>query len=139
MGGVLKQSFLQSVWARLVCLLCLPLLTSCASEAFSLGAPNVVYMTAQPSIIAIGETVRIDLYAQQSLPEGALGEIRTLTADKLQEIGLTVIDWTFRSAFDFSITVAVGNEVDLLSYELELPIENEFEEFLVRFDLQVVR
>jgi len=122
-------------WVAACCLW----LLGCASEALSLEPPNVVEVTPQPSIIAIGESVTIDFYPQRALPEGELGPSRLLDPSPFEELGMVVEEWSFRTAFDFSVSLIVTEKVERGIFPIELSIENEYERFLVRFSLQVTQ
>ena len=108
-------------------------------DAVSLSPPNVILMTAEPSIISIGETERIVLYAQSPLPEGIPGSVRSLYSDNLEAAGLTIVSWDFTDAFDISVTVEASQTAQLGTQLLDLPIENEYERFHIQFTVQVVR
>ena len=111
----------------------------CASNALSTEAPNVFYVTAQPGVLTIGERTRIDFYYPEELPSGDDGLFRQLDPTALETLGISVLGWQFESSFRFFLEIEVSAQVDPKIYSIELPITNEFEQFIIRFDLQVTR
>ena len=113
--------------------------TGCASDALSIEPPNVINVTPQPSIVSVGESIRVDFYPQEAIPEGTESSIRQLDTTALEELGILIEGWNFRSAFDFSITMSISEQTKTGNFQLELPLSNEYERFVARFNLQVTR
>ena len=120
-------------------LLLLSAVSGCASNALSTEAPNVFNVTAQPSVLTTGEAIRLDFYYSEDLPIGDDDRVRQLDPNALEELGISVLGWQFESAFRFFLDIEVSEQVEPDIYSIELPITNEFEQFVVRFDLQVTR
>ena len=119
--------------------LTLSLYSACSSDAFSIEAPSVVNMTAQPSVLTRGETVVLDFYSTETLPVGQADFARRLDTESVENIGLEVLGWQFRAAFEFSIQVAVPDGVPTGVYNVEIPIANEFADFMIQFQLQIIQ
>jgi hypothetical protein len=113
--------------------------TGCASDALSIEPPNIINVTPQPSIVSVGESIRVDFYPQEAIPEGTESSIRQLDTTALEELGILIEGWNFRSAFDFSITMSISEQTKTGNFQLELPLSNEYERFVARFNLQVTR
>ena len=113
--------------------------SGCASNALSTEAPNVLNVTAQPSVLTTGETTRLDFYYSETLPLGDEQLGRQLDPSELEALGISVLGWQFESAFNFFLDIQVSEQVEPKIYSIELPITNEFEQFVVRFNLQVTR
>ena len=120
-------------------LLTLVLANACSSDAFSVDPPNIVLMTAQPSVLTRGDTVMLDFYSTDSLPLGETEVARRLDTESLENIGLEVLGWQFRAAFEFSVEVSVPDAVSTGVYIVNVPIANEFADFVIQFRLQVIR
>ena len=113
--------------------------SGCASDALSLDAPNIIDVTPQPSIVSIGESIRVDFYPQSDVADGAESGIRQLDTASIESLGILVDGWSFRSAFDFSISMSVSERAQTGIFQIEIPLTNEYERFVARFNLQVTR
>jgi len=113
--------------------------SGCASDALSLEAPNIIDVTPQPSIISVGESIRVDFYPQSDVADGTESGIRQLETQSIESLGILVDGWSFRSAFDFSISLSVAEGAQTGIFQIEIPLTNEYERFVARFNLQVTR
>ena len=118
--------------------LALVLSSACSSDAFSIDPPNLIPMTAQPSVLTSGDTVTLDFYSTDTLPVGEGDVARRLDTESLENIGLEVLGWQFRAAFEFRVEVAVPDGVPTGVYTVEVPIANEFADFMIQFQLQIL-
>ena len=124
---------------RLACSILLLCFCGCASDALSIEPPNVIDVTPEPGIVSVGESVRIDFYPQTQLPEGENASNRTLDPSALAALGMVIERWVFEHAFDFSVSVVVSEQASTGLFTVEIPIANEYSDFIIRFDLQVTR